>query len=287
MGTSRSKRNSVLDDFLAVLTIAPIWFGPVCAAGIYITLRWLVPWVLSANPADQEISKIPANVFIGLSVTLAPWLTGLAALCWFFAEVQKWFDRHRLDRQTGADSIAALSWFEFESLVSEAFRRQGYTVEQIGGRNPDGGIDQRLHRAGEVVLVQCKHWRKRKVGVTTVRELLGVVTSEKAQAGIIVTSGRFTQEAREFAAKVAIRLIAGEELLEMIRAVQFDTPRTATLQPPSNAETPSCPKCGSTMIRRTAERGPNPGSQFWGCPRYPACRGTMELNSSNVQTSES
>ena len=37
-----------------------------------------------------------------------------------------------------------------------------------------------------------------------------------------------------------------------------------------------CPRCGSPMILRTAKRGPNPGSQFWGCSRYPKCRGTRK-----------
>ncbi len=31
------------------------------------------------------------------------------------------------------------------------------------------------------------------------------------------------------------------------------------------------------MVRRTAGRGPNAGNQFWGCSRYPACRGTRDI----------
>ena len=37
---------------------------------------------------------------------------------------------------------------------------------------------------------------------------------------------------------------------------------------------PPCPRCGDSMVPRTARRGPNPGSQFWGCSRFPECRGT-------------
>jgi predicted RNA-binding Zn-ribbon protein involved in translation (DUF1610 family) len=33
-----------------------------------------------------------------------------------------------------------------------------------------------------------------------------------------------------------------------------------------------CPKCGSVMIVRTAQRGENKGSQFWGCNNYPKCK---------------
>lgn len=40
---------------------------------------------------------------------------------------------------------------------------------------------------------------------------------------------------------------------------------------------PSCPQCGSSMVRRTARRGRNTGNHFWGCSRYPRCRGTRNI----------
>lgn len=40
---------------------------------------------------------------------------------------------------------------------------------------------------------------------------------------------------------------------------------------------PSCPRCSATMTLRTAKRGANTGSQFWGCPNYPRCKGTRDL----------
>lgn len=33
-----------------------------------------------------------------------------------------------------------------------------------------------------------------------------------------------------------------------------------------------CPACGSSMVLRTAKRGPGAGKQFWGCSAYPKCR---------------
>lgn len=43
----------------------------------------------------------------------------------------------------------------------------------------------------------------------------------------------------------------------------------------ADAETdvPSCPKCGNSMVRRTAKSGAHAGNSFWGCSQYPACRG--------------
>lgn len=43
---------------------------------------------------------------------------------------------------------------------------------------------------------------------------------------------------------------------------------------------PACPKCGSTMILRTASRGENKGNPFWGCSGYPRCRGIVSSSSS-------
>lgn len=39
---------------------------------------------------------------------------------------------------------------------------------------------------------------------------------------------------------------------------------------------PACPKCGQPMLLRTARKGPRAGSQFWGCPGYPDCTGTLQ-----------
>ncbi|ROL56726.1 RecQ family ATP-dependent DNA helicase [Bacteroidetes/Chlorobi group bacterium Naka2016] len=39
-----------------------------------------------------------------------------------------------------------------------------------------------------------------------------------------------------------------------------------------------CPKCGSSMVLRTAIKGKNAGNQFYGCSRYPECKGIVLLN---------
>ena len=39
-----------------------------------------------------------------------------------------------------------------------------------------------------------------------------------------------------------------------------------------------CPKCGGSMILRTATRGRNAGNQFWGCSAYPKCKIVQSVN---------
>jgi DNA-binding helix-hairpin-helix protein with protein kinase domain len=38
--------------------------------------------------------------------------------------------------------------------------------------------------------------------------------------------------------------------------------------------TNSCPTCGASMVRRTARKGKYAGRQFWGCSKFPVCKGT-------------
>ncbi len=41
---------------------------------------------------------------------------------------------------------------------------------------------------------------------------------------------------------------------------------------------PACPVCGKPMALRTSRKGKSPGEQFWGCSRYPTCKGTRKLD---------
>ena len=112
-----------------------------------------------------------------------------------------------------------------------------------------------------------------------IRELLGVVTAGEASGGYFVASGEYTQEAREFADKAGIRLIDGRELEKMVEEARAPQPfmdstsRKHEREGKRAAAEVSCPNCGGAMVRRTARRGSNAGSAFWGCSSYPRCRG--------------
>ena len=47
---------------------------------------------------------------------------------------------------------------------------------------------------------------------------------------------------------------------------------------------PICPKCGERMVRRKARQGKNAGSEFWGCPRFPRCRGVRKISTASDPT---
>lgn len=38
-----------------------------------------------------------------------------------------------------------------------------------------------------------------------------------------------------------------------------------------------CPKCGSEMVLREVKKGQNAGNKFWGCSKFPKCRGIVNV----------
>lgn len=57
-------------------------------------------------------------------------------------------------------------------------------------------------------------------------------------------------------------------------------PSAPVPKPASQASaSPACPLCGSTMTLRTARHGKNTGNQFWGCNKYPKCKGITQVSS--------
>lgn len=178
-------------------------------------------------------------------------------------------------------AIDGLTWRQFELLSGEAFRRQGFSVEETGGNGPDGGVDLVLRQDGELFLVQCKQWRALKVGVTTVRELYGVMAAEGAVGGFVVTSGRFTEEAKRFAEGRNVQLVDGVELERWVAVSRKEGKEPKERKEPvvdtPFPAAPVCPACRSTMILRTARRGANAGGQFWGCTDYPRCLGKRSM----------
>jgi restriction system protein len=167
-----------------------------------------------------------------------------------------------------------------KALVEEGFRHRGFEVTERGGAAPDGGVDLVLPRGHERFLVQCKQWRARQVSVSVVRELYGVMAAERVAGGYVVTSGRFTKDAKEFASGRNIELIDGTGLDGLLRDGRRAAPalvRPMDIATPPAKGAPTCPKCKTPMVTRTAKKGSNVGGSFWGCAQYPKCRHTVAI----------
>jgi restriction system protein len=245
---------------LVILTGLPWWVGLAFAVVVYAGVRWLLPSLWANNQALRPLAAALSNIawLIALPFVVVAGLSALGSS----------YRRHLLDAQRDLDTLKALSWQDFERLVGEAYRRQGYAVEEVGGSAPDGGIDLLLRRQRQKVIVQCKRWKSAQVGVSLIREFYGATVAERATRGIFVTTGTYTPDAIEFARDKPLELVDGAALAALVEGVQTDKP-PATAAP----ATPLCPKCGGEMVKRVAKRGGNAGGEFWGCRRYPACKG--------------
>jgi hypothetical protein len=122
------------------------------------------------------------------------------------------------------DEMIAVHPRKFEAIVAAVLREIGYDVE-VTPSSWDGGKDIiALARSGErplVTLVECKRYgSKRSVGIRHVRELFGVVTHEKADRGLLVTSSSYTKSAVQMVASHStLALVSGSELTAWLTAI--------------------------------------------------------------------
>jgi len=257
-----------------LIASAPWPVGVVLGIVAYVGVRYGIRWYLSSssNMFLAPIGKATAN---GGATTIFAWT--LLGICWAAAFASFIARRQRgrlLEMQTGLDSLRAMNWRQFEILVGESFRRQGYRIEETGLGGADGGVDLRLSKNGTITLVQCKQWRSQRVDVKIVREIYGLLAHHGVDAVKIVAVGDFTPDARRFVQGKPIELIHGEALLVMIQGVQKTTSPSSHLPTKSNPASgviPDCPSCGAPMVKRNNRRS---HEAFWGCAKYPSCRGT-------------
>ena len=128
------------------------------------------------------------------------------------------FNNERI-RQETVPSLSRLRRMKpiyFERRVAEMYYKLGYKKEITDKASGDGGIDIILCKMGKKYLVQCKRYsEKNTVKVGVVRELMGVVASENADGGWVVTTSTFTKAAKEFAKKnKTLKLIDSSDLMD-------------------------------------------------------------------------
>lgn len=283
-----ARRNEGTAELLVTLVSQfPWWIGLILALVTYVLLH-------SYAQIDIAVAHVPTDAGAVIHSQL---LKTMASIGQYFLPVLFLFGallsflqrkkRRQLWEESAASSESTVlndtSWQEFELLVGEAFRRKGYSVHETGGGGADGGVDLVISKESKTILVQCKQWKTRQVGVKPVRELAGVVASKGAAGGIVVSSGSYTEEARRFAKEAKITLIDGEQLHKLIKGIKGEagtvchTPENKSVEGGDLPVQVSCPRCGSEMVKREAKRGQNTGKMFWGCTRYPVCRGTRDV----------
>jgi len=276
------QRTSPFEDVIILASKLPWWACLLMALVSYGVLHAIAVRPMIAPVAGP--GQLGTAATHGLMTTMAMFGQYVLAFAFCMAAVMSAITSFRQKKlystvatRTDVAVMNEMSWNEFEMLVGEHFRRQGFQVSRQGGSGPDGGVDLVLKNKSETYLVQCKQWKAYKVGVQPVRELYGVMSSRGAAGGYVVTSGMFSDEAQAFAKGLNVELIDGRKLRQIIDTAR--KPAAAAVQQPVavQAATPGCPKCGAEMKKRVARQGSNAGNEFWGCSGYPACKGVLPI----------
>ncbi len=184
--------------------------------------------------------------------------------------------RSKLDSvQWTPELLKRLEWRRFEELCAAYFEEIGFRAD-LAGAAEGSSVAINLYEQGAKsasILVKCRPWTAHRVGIKTVRELRGAMASGHVGEGVLVTSGKFTQEARDFAGREGVSLIDGAELVAKIGAL---VPEKALalhkLATQGDFLTPTCPSCAIKMISR---KSTSHGRPYWGCRNYPACKQTF------------
>lgn len=186
------------------------------------------------------------------------------------------YPEYRLDiKGWSLELLKKLEWRRFEELCAAYFATLGFTARTTR-LAADGGVDIDLYEPGSEklsIIVQCKAWSTNTVGIQLVRKLRAAMTAESAAEGVLVASGKFTREARDFAAKESISLIDGADFLGKITALGPEQ-AAALLKGATQGDylTPTCPTCAIKMAPCTNTEA---GRKYWGCRNYPRCKQTF------------
>ncbi len=201
-------------------------------------------------------------------ISKLPWQVGvvLAVLCYPAAMLLKsYFASNQV--LAGLSIAVSMIWPIFSTL----FLLAAFT-SFIGDRNKTSIF--KSHRS--IDKIRSLTWQQFEQFIGSYFKDQGysvVETASGADYAVLVTTGEYTLNAKQFGGKHGVRLIDGKELEYLLRV----TPVEETLSAVITASEPACPVCKSAMVKRTAKKGTNAGSQFWGCSRFPGCRGTRTV----------
>jgi restriction system protein len=104
---------------------------------------------------------------------------------------------------------------DFENFLASVFQELGYEVRTTGVTG-NQGADLIVSKHGRKVAIQAKGYPRSTVGNEAVQEADTGMISANCQAAAVITNSDFTSSARELAAKVGCRLVAGHQMRDLI-----------------------------------------------------------------------
>lgn len=162
-------------------------------------------------PTSADIKKIKQEL---VKKNLKYWSLTIRQAITFAIETKR--KNNKVD--ISIESIDQLTGTQFETLLSDFFKRQGYrvTITKVSG---DQGVDLLLYKEQQKIAVQCKRYKQtNRVGNTAIQEVVtGKVFYDCTEAWVITTS-TYTPHAIQLANKVGVKLIDRKALIKLLKS---------------------------------------------------------------------
>lgn len=124
--------------------------------------------------------------------------------------------------------LEEISPHEFEELIGKLYEKMGYYI-RLTSKSRDRGVDIYAKHTTESgtdhLAIQCKHYPNGSVGVEHARALYGVIHSQqRITKGVLITSGKFSKDCKEFVEGKRIELFDGTYLSGLLEKYKLSLP---------------------------------------------------------------
>lgn len=173
-----------------------------------------ITWILDLIPFHPNDAIECINAFFLVHCQILP-----DNVLYGLGEARELIRAKFLETEYPNEILLNLKPIEFEWLVEKLYNEMGYSTT-LTPKSYDGGIDIKAEKKEaskkEVILIQCKRF-KNNIGVKEIRALLGIVSDNKANKGVLVCCSDFSYTAKKFSKNNwRIELINYKELIKLL-----------------------------------------------------------------------
>jgi restriction system protein len=153
---ARRRKSSAFEDLIEIAAALPWWLSLSLAAVSYGVLHHYagipLPAVTDPKQFGSMITSQMIKTFVTFGQYLVPLAFGIGAAVSLIKRKKRANLFQSVAKQSGKSALNGITWREFEMLVGEWFRRQGYAVTETGWI-ADGGVDLILTKVGEPLTI--------------------------------------------------------------------------------------------------------------------------------------
>lgn len=178
-------------SLFAILLRSPWWISIAIAGALVVAASALLPAQYASLGVFAALPFIVIGAIAGWKQLRAPSSTRVAATI---------------------ETLRAMSWSELADALEAAYRDDGHVVTRLA----DKGADFELQKAGKSTLLAARRWKVARTGIEPLRELAAAREARDARECLYVALGELTENARRYADRNGIRVMAGPELARLL-----------------------------------------------------------------------